>query len=259
METIRARIQLSQIIAPDNAHRTTIDEAALYELADSIREHGLLQPILVRARGEGVYEIIAGHRRYLAHHVLHAATIDCLVCDANDAETEALRGTENLQRTDLSPLEEARALRAIANAHGDTPRELARRIGRTPWWVERRLQLLDLPDDLHDKVHTGELPASSALLLGEIDDEQHRQYLTHYALEGGATTTVIRTWVEQYHLDREIRPNSAPTRPALPPPGEPVIVQMPCAVCGTAHDHRKLLIHRICADCTAELHRVTGA
>lgn len=251
-------IGLDLIDPPGYAHRVDIDEKALYELADSIKTIGLRQAIEVRPREGGRYEIISGHRRYLAHVQLRLPNIRAVVTDADDVTTERLRATENLQRENLSPMEEARAMGRLSELDNLNAEQLAHKLSRSVWWVEHRLALLALPDDLQELVHTKELSASHGMLLAEIDDEQHRRYLTRYALEGGASVAVMREWVRQYQVSKEYDPQAEAPKPEIPAPGQPVVIMMPCFTCGDTIAHTALHIVRVCTSCQAEIVKNSG-
>jgi ParB family chromosome partitioning protein len=247
------KILLDLIDAPEFAHRVDMDELALNELADSIKNVGLIQPIIVRANENGRYEIIAGHRRYMAHRINQATHIDGVITTHVGAHAEAIKAVENLQRADLSPMEEARAIDAMMAADNKSIDDIARQLNRSPTWVESRVELLALPDDLCQMVHTGTLAVATARYLAEVTEKQHRRYLTTYALDSGASARVIREWVSQWKIARDAGdPSAAP----VPDPvvfGQEVVVTMPCATCGEAHDHRNMIIMRVCRTCAKEI------
>jgi len=246
-------IPLDMIDEPTTAHRVDIDEQALNELADSIAQVGLLSPIVVRPVEGGRYEIVAGHRRYLAHRRLSRPDILCIVRVADTAQAEVERFAENLQRQELSPMEEAVAISRYIETTGMDTKQVARALARTEWWVTHRLALLEMPPELGDMVHTGQLAAAAALALAKVTDDRHRRYLLEYAVRSGASVAVIREWVAQWELQMATAPDGAAPLPEMPADGQPVIVQMPCHICGTPHDHRQLIIARVCRACDGEL------
>ena len=152
--------------------RATFDEDALAELAASIREKGLLQPIVVRHAGDGRYELIAGERRLRAAQRAGLARIPILVRDANDSEALELALIENLQRENLNPVEEARAFQRLADEFGLSQEEIARSVGKSRSAVTNSLRLLQLPADVLADLESGALSAGHARTLLGLDSTQ---------------------------------------------------------------------------------------
>lgn len=242
-------IPIGIIDEPSEPHRLAMDPQALQELADSIRLEGLKNPIAVRPSGEGRYEIIAGHRRYMAHRQIGAIEIMCIVRDADTTNAEVERFIENNQREQLTPMEEALALSRFIDTSGLEPDVVAKRMGKSAHWLNTRMQLMGIPDVLKAEVHAGRLAIGSALHLARVTDESHRDHLMRYAIEGGASTTVIRQWVDTWEVHAQ-NPTSEPAPAPTWQPGDSiVIIQIPCAVCGEPHEHTKMTIVRTCNPC----------
>lgn len=163
-----------EAIEPSTAQpRQTMDEAALVELAESIREHGLLQPILVTAVdvNEGRYRLVAGERRWRAAQRAGLATVPALVVEATPQQALEMALVENLQRRDLSPLEEAAAYRELVDGFGLTQEQVAQRVGRSRAAVANTLRLLQLPAAAREALAGGELSEGHArALLGAPDE-----------------------------------------------------------------------------------------
>lgn len=255
--TTLLQISLDQIDEPNNAHRLTMDETALNELADSIRDVGLLNPIVVRPTSDDRYEIIAGHRRYLAMRQLRLPHTMALVRDADNDTSEAARFAENLQREQLSPMEEAVAITRYIDTSGKDIKQVARALNRSEWWVLHRVALLAMPDELKDMVHAGKLAAGAAIEIAKITDDSHRRYLMDFAVRSGATVGVIREWVNQWELQQSLNPDAEPPKPPMPVEGQEVIISMPCYLCGVAHDHRVLTVQRVCRKCDYQVNHPT--
>lgn len=130
--------------------RRNFDKEALQELAESIAEHGLIQPIVVRRRENGYYEIIAGERRWRAAKMAGLSEVPVLVKDLSDESAAAVSLVENLQRADLNPIEEASGYRDLIDAFGLTQEEAARRVGKSRASVANMLRLLTLPQKVQD-------------------------------------------------------------------------------------------------------------
>ena len=246
-------IALNLLNEPIDAHRINIDEQQLGELADSIRDVGLLNPIIVRPVEDGRFEIIAGHRRFMAHRMLSRNDIACFVRKASDLEVEQGRFAENLQREQLSPMEEAVAINRYMVREGKDAKATARTLNRSEWWVAHRVALLAMPPDLCDMVHTAKLAAGAALELAKVTDSMHRRYLLEYCVRSGASVPVVREWVAAWELQQLTAPDQEATRPDMPIDGQEIIIQLPCYLCSEPHDHRALIIARVCRKCDREV------
>ena len=139
-----ATIEISKITRNPNQPRKNFDETALQELADSIRQNGVLQPILVRKVG-GKYQIVAGERRYQASKLAGLKEIPAVVRDIDDKEVFQLALIENLQRSDLSPMEEAKGYRQLIDSQGLTQEGLAKILSKSRSVIANTLRLMDLP------------------------------------------------------------------------------------------------------------------
>jgi ParB family chromosome partitioning protein len=165
------------LIAPSpHQPRQHFDEPSLLALAGSLRERGILQPVLVRPVAGGTYELIAGARHWRAAQLAGFDTIPALVRPHDDAASLELALIENMAREDLSPVEEARACAVLVEELGLTREELGRRIGRSRVAVSNLLRLLDLPDEALDLLAAGDLTEGHgrALLLASGHDDRRR-------------------------------------------------------------------------------------
>jgi len=165
------------LIAPSpHQPRQHFDEPSLLALAGSLRERGILQPVLVRPVAGGTYELIAGERRWRAAQLAGFDTIPALVRPHDDAASLELALIENMAREDLSPVEEARACALLVEELGLTREELGRRVGRSRVAVSNLLRLLDLPDEALDLLAAGDLTEGHgrALLLASGHDDRRR-------------------------------------------------------------------------------------
>jgi ParB family chromosome partitioning protein len=153
-------------VEPNTAQpRRRFDEASLQDLAESIRTHGVLQPLLVRRLPTGYYQIIAGERRWRAARLAGLAEIPALVVDADDRKAAEIALIENLQREDLNPIEEAEGLRALVEEYGLTQEEAAERVGRSRPALANSLRLLSLPEAVRAHLIEGRLSAGHARAL----------------------------------------------------------------------------------------------
>ena len=164
------QIDIAAIFPLESQPRTHFDEAALNDLAESIRARGVIQPIIVRPRGEGTYQLVAGERRWRAAQKAQMHAIPAIVRELNDREVMALALIENLQREDLNPVEEARAYRRLADQEEMTQAEIAAMVDKSRSHVANMQRLLDLPDDVLGLVATGSLSMGHArALIGHAD------------------------------------------------------------------------------------------
>lgn len=145
--------------------RKVFDEEALEDLAESIREHGLIQPIAVRPEENGYYRIIAGERRWRAARMAGLTEVPVLILNADDKAVMELAMIENLQRKDLNPIEEARGYQSLMDEYGLTQEEAAERVGKSRPAVANALRLLLLPKELQDMLVSEELSAGHARAL----------------------------------------------------------------------------------------------
>jgi ParB family chromosome partitioning protein len=185
-------LPVEAVVRNPDQPRKRFDEAKLEELAASIRQHGIVEPILVRREG-GRYRILAGERRWRAAQRAGLKEVPALVREATDREAFELALVENLQRADLNAIEEAEAYEVLAADHGLTQEEIATRVGKERSTVANALRLLKLPEEVRDAVRGGELDmghARALLGLGGADEMRRlaqrsiREGLSVRALEG---------------------------------------------------------------------------
>ena len=165
------KLKISEIEPNRSQPRKEFDEAALSELADSISQHGLLQPILVRPLTLGGYEIVAGERRYRACRMAGLTEVPVVIRELSEAETMELALIENLQREDLSPLEEALGYKTLMDEHGFTQEEVSRSVGKSRPAVANALRLLRLPDSILEYLKYEKISAGHARALITLPQE----------------------------------------------------------------------------------------
>lgn len=163
-------LRLSEIEPNRNQPRKEFDEAALSELADSISEHGLLQPILVRPMPDGGYRIVAGERRWRACRMAGLSEIPAVIRELSELESAQIALVENLQREDLNPLEEAEGYGVLIETYGMTQEEAAKTVGKSRPAVANALRLLSLPESVKTLLREGKLSAGHARALLTIED-----------------------------------------------------------------------------------------
>lgn len=164
-------LPLSEIVPNKDQPRKTFDEAALDELADSIRQHGILQPLLVRPIATGGYQLVAGERRWRASKRAGLKEVPVVVKELSDTETMEIAIIENLQREDLNPIEEAEGLQALIDKCGFTQEQVAVSVGKSRPAIANSLRLLKLPLEVRDMAKNGEISAGHARALLAFDNE----------------------------------------------------------------------------------------
>jgi len=189
-------IALDRIEPNPDQPRTIFDEAALHELANSIREHGVLQPILVRPLGENRYQLVAGERRWRASKEAGLATIQALVEEIDDDTALEIAIIENLQREDLSPLEEATMYDRMIHEHGYSIRKLADKLGKDKGYLENRLRLADAPEEIRELVSLRKDTLSHAYELLKVDDPKKRRRLAGQVASGELSLVKLREKIE---------------------------------------------------------------
>ena len=165
--------------------RKQFDEAALSELADSIAQHGVLQPLLVRPIIGGGYQLIAGERRWRASRIAGLTQVPVIIKELTDDEAAVISLIENLQREDLNPIEEAYGFASLIKDFDLTQEEAARRVGKSRPAVANALRLLRLPQEVIDAVREGKLSAGHARAIAAIDDEKTAIFAAKTVMEKG--------------------------------------------------------------------------
>lgn len=178
------KLKISEIVPNPNQPRTHFNETELNELSESIREHGVLQPLLVRKHGTK-YEIIAGERRYQASKLADLTEVPVIIKDVNDEEMLALALIENLQRSDLNPLEEAKGYRQLIDASGMTQDALSKAVSKSRSAITNSLRLLDLPEPVQQMIFDGKLTAGHARAILAVPYEDARIKLAERVVAEG--------------------------------------------------------------------------
>ena len=164
-------LPLTEIVPNKEQPRKTFDEGALEELADSIKQHGVLQPLLVRPLPSGGYQLVAGERRWRASRIAGLKEVPVVVKELSDIETMEIAIIVNLQREDLNPIEEAEGLQALIDRCGFTQEEVATSVGKSRPAIANALRLLKLPSEVREMTKNGEISAGHARALLAFDNE----------------------------------------------------------------------------------------
>jgi len=256
MEEKITLLNIEEVIPPEDMVRDFIEPDQVRELAESIRSQGLLQPILVRPYN-GKYEVVAGHRRLLAHRLLGEVTIKAIVKDLNDEETFIIRAIENDQREDLNPIEKAKIYKRLREKFGWSYEKIGQKMGRDDLTIKTYLKLLDTPPEFQIAVSKGKLAIRNALALNEIEDEDFKMYYFHAAVENGATYEVIRNWIDDwkktkagtYYIDTGGRGGQVSSQSPLP-------FYQTCVCCLGPVEVNKVKYILVCPECENEIRRL---
>ena len=193
--TPSSTLPISQIESYQNQPRKNFDAEKLSELADSIRQHGLIQPLTVRKLSSGYYQIIAGERRWRAARMAGLDEVPAIVIEANDQKAMELAMIENLQREDLNPIEEAEGFRVLTDTYGMTQAEAAERVGRSRSAVANAIRLLELNVSIQHLVEQGELSAGHARTLLPLSPPMRKKAvddIVKYKLNVRQTEQLVR-------------------------------------------------------------------
>ena len=172
--TERKTLPIAKIEPRADQPREVFDEERLEELADSIREHGLLQPLTVRKLDGGFYQIVAGERRWRAARMAGLTEVPVYIIEADDQKASVLALVENLQREDLNPVEEAKGYRTLMSEYGLTQEQAAAAVGKSRPVIANAVRLLTLPESILDMISSGKLSMSQGRALVELKSDEDR-------------------------------------------------------------------------------------
>ena len=201
-------IAVSQLDPNPDQPRRTFDTQALEALAESIRQAGVLQPLLVVENGAR-YRIVAGERRYRAARMAGLQSVPCVVRDMTEQERMEAALIENLQREDLNPIEEAAGIRALMEECGYTQELAAKRVGRSRPALANLLRLLQLPESIRELVKAGELSAGHARVLAGLADESRQLALAERAVREGMSVRELEKLAAQT-MEKPAKPEPKP-------------------------------------------------
>ena len=196
-------IKISEIRSNPYQPRKIFDEEALNELASSIKEHGIVQPIIVKKSIKG-YELVAGERRTKAAKIAGLETVPAIVKDFDDEQMMEIALIENIQRENLNPIEEAMAYDSILRSSNITQDELAKKFGKSRSYITNSLGLLRLPDDTKKYVEDNKLSMSHARALSKLDDNEQINRLANKIVNENLNVRAIENITRDIH-DQEIK------------------------------------------------------
>lgn len=198
VETKQAvELRLSQIVPNRDQPRKVFDDTALRELSESIKMHGLIQPLLVRPLSDGSYQIVAGERRWRASRLAGLEKVPVVIKEMADSEVCELALIENLQREDLNPIEEAEGYKTLMDTYSLTQEQVAERVGKSRSAVANALRLIGLNSAEKEALQNGEITAGHARALLSIPDKELRRQAFELAKTGASVREIERISKQQ--------------------------------------------------------------
>lgn len=198
------KVPLKDVKPNPNQPRTHFEEAPLQELADSIRENGVLQPLLVRKQGS-TYEIIAGERRYQASKIVGLDEVPVIIKEVDDNKMLELALIENLQRSDLNPIEEAKGYKQLISKSGMTQEALSKAVSKSRSSITNALRLLDLPEEVQAYLFEGKLTAGHARAILAVPFEEQRIKLAEKIVQEGLSVRATENLAPLFSVGDEPR------------------------------------------------------
>lgn len=206
------RIRVSDIVRNPNQPRKYFDPEAIAQLAESIRQYGVLNPLTVRRAPGGGYELVAGERRLRAARVAGLTDVPCLVIAADNEDSSAIALVENLQRRDLDFFEEAEGFRRLIDQYGLTQEEAARKVGKTQSAVANKLRLLRLSEQNMELIRSAGLTERHARCLLRLEQEADRINATNYIIEHDLNVNRAEQYIDALLLEKQSPPASGGER-----------------------------------------------
>ena len=191
------RVDINLVQPCPSQPRKSFDRDALESLAVSITANGIIQPLVVREKNDGQFELIAGERRWRAAQIAKLDTVPVVVREASDAQVLEMALVENLQREDLNPIEEAMGFSLLIEAFGITQEDAAQRIGISRAAVTNSLRLLKLPEEVQAHLRTGQLSVGHAKVILSLDNAAQQQLATERVLKESLTVRETETLVDE--------------------------------------------------------------
>lgn len=204
---IKTKLRVSEIEPNRDQPRKYFSEEAISALAESIREHGMLQPILVRPLSTGIYQIVAGERRWRAARMLGLSEVPVNIREMSDIETAQIAIIENLQRENLNPIEESEGYRDLIEKYGMTQEQVAKMVGKSRSAIANAIRILSLPEAVHRMIECGDLSVGHAKALLAFTDTYTIVDTAEKACNGGMTVRQIEKLAQKVNVPRETNPD----------------------------------------------------
>jgi len=242
-------LSVDEIEIPVNEMRQVANLENLEELTQSIRECGIINPIMVRKSESGKYEIVAGVRRFMAAQAAHLAHVPVVISKLDDIGSDKIKIHENIYREDINPTDEAIFYSKLIEKYSLSKKQIADLVKKSESYISTRIDLLGAPNEIAAAVQGEQINLSVALELAKISDEQTRKYYLGIAIENGITINTARTWRINWEIESGIKP--IPVEPTADQKNEiqRAIFTDTCAACRNIvqlHERRILIL---CPSC----------
>lgn len=241
-------IRLDKLKPPEFDSRLTPSPQEDDELCESIREMGILLPLLVKDVGDG-FEIIAGNRRFYAAGRVGLASVPCEVLKVTGSQSDKIKLHENLKRLPLSHIDQAQTFAYFIKEYKMTETQIAALIGMSIAYVSQHLTLLQTDENLLQALHDGRINFSVARELMYCKDLDERSRLQNIIIENGASAPVVHSWVKESNKETDNINHNHDLEQQRFPAQDPVIPHYPCAVCKTPTRYNEIVILRLCPGC----------
>lgn len=205
-------INIHDIMPNANQPRKTFSEEKIEELSKSIKEHGIIQPIVVRKKGKS-YEIVAGERRWRAARKAELAKVPCLIRELSDEQNMLIAIIENMQREDLNPVEEAEGLNQMIVTFGMTQEQISKSVGKSRPYIANSLRLLKLPEYIKEEMAEGRLSAAHGRTLVTVEDEDVRKALCERIIKEGLSVRETEKLVSENGKGKKRKPAARTKNP----------------------------------------------
>jgi len=203
------KIKLVDIVPNKDQPRKKFNEAALKELADSISQHGVIQPLLVRPLSGGTYQLIAGERRWRASRMAGIKEVPVVIKELSDEEASVLSMIENLQREDLNAIEEAAGIKYLMSKYGLTQEEVSEKVGKSRSAIANSLRLLKLPSSILEYVSDGIITAGHAKALLPLEDEEKMILLCNNIIKENLSVRDVEKAVKEMMTEKKQKKKKA--------------------------------------------------
>ena len=205
-------LNIHDIMPNANQPRKTFSEEKIEELSKSIKEHGIIQPIVVRKKGKS-YEIVAGERRWRAARKAELAKVPCLIRELSDEQNMLIAIIENMQREDLNPVEEAEGLNQMIVTFGMTQEQISKSVGKSRPYIANSLRLLKLPEYIKEEMAEGRLSAAHGRTLVTVEDEDVRKALCERIIKEGLSVRETEKLVSEEGKGKKRKPAARTKNP----------------------------------------------
>jgi ParB family chromosome partitioning protein len=241
-------VPLDKIDEPKGRVRLEISDELITELGENIKEQGLFNPILLRAAG-GRFEIVAGHRRFLAFQYLKRKSIPSKVGEMDDLTVALARAAENIFREDISPIEEGAIYLDLSDVHKMSYDQIAKKMRKPASRIRRRMDLMRMPACLQKAIHNKEISSTVGEELWGFGNEAKIEYYLSFAIDNGATKEVVKGWRRDNEREKRVNKESGKEGDSLQNPNEPTKYYVACDICHEALEIGTEETIRACKEC----------